>query len=260
LWEDNCLQVVGDIKTRTKEEHLNSDLSCLIKLQDNDLEIRRLKQEIASLPSRQQQIENEFSDSVREYLDLAQELENARTDRTRLETDLTSEQEKMQKFKADLMKASNEREYTTAVREIDVAKKTIGSFETEILKLLEKLEQLEAQVAERKPEIDVRRVEVDRQLTETRASVVASEERLAALVKQREVLLGSLTPIARSTYERVSRQRTGIALAEARDYSCQACRMTIRPQVFADIRRGESVITCESCGRILFFRTEVAVS
>ncbi|MBK7601731.1 MAG: hypothetical protein IPJ07_25660 [Acidobacteria bacterium] len=54
--------------------------------------------------------------------------------------------------------------------------------------------------------------------------------------------------------------RTGLALAEARNYSCMGCRMTIRPQVFNDIRRAETIITCESCGRILFFRAEVTVS
>jgi predicted nucleic acid-binding Zn-ribbon protein len=54
--------------------------------------------------------------------------------------------------------------------------------------------------------------------------------------------------------------RSGFALAEARDYSCMACRMKIRPQVFADIRRGESIITCESCGRILYFKSEQAIT
>ena len=50
------------------------------------------------------------------------------------------------------------------------------------------------------------------------------------------------------------------ALAEARDYKCMACRMTIRPQVFSDIRRGNSIITCESCGRILYFKREPATT
>jgi predicted nucleic acid-binding Zn-ribbon protein len=54
--------------------------------------------------------------------------------------------------------------------------------------------------------------------------------------------------------------RSGFALAEARDYSCMACRMKIRPQVFADIRRGDSIITCESCGRILYFKAEPATT
>ncbi|MCI0664878.1 MAG: C4-type zinc ribbon domain-containing protein [Acidobacteria bacterium] len=65
---------------------------------------------------------------------------------------------------------------------------------------------------------------------------------------------------ARATYERLSKTRSGLALAEARDWSCLACRMTIRPQVFSDIRRGETIITCESCGRILYFKSETVIT
>ena len=50
------------------------------------------------------------------------------------------------------------------------------------------------------------------------------------------------------------------ALAEARNYSCTACRMTIRPQAFNNIRRGESIYECENCGRILFFKAEASAS
>jgi predicted nucleic acid-binding Zn-ribbon protein len=52
--------------------------------------------------------------------------------------------------------------------------------------------------------------------------------------------------------------RNGLVLAEAKNYSCMACRVTIRPQVFTDIRRAETIIECENCGRILYYRAEAA--
>jgi len=77
---------------------------------------------------------------------------------------------------------------------------------------------------------------------------------------ERDTRMKALGPETRATYQRLSRMRSGLALAEARDYKCMACRMTIRPQVFSDIRRGESIITCESCGRILYFKSEPATT
>ena len=71
---------------------------------------------------------------------------------------------------------------------------------------------------------------------------------------ERAPLLETLGAETRATYERMSKIKSGLALSEAVNYKCLACRMTIRPQVFNDIRRGESLITCENCGRILFFR------
>jgi uncharacterized protein len=238
------------------EVTLNEELSRLISLQEIDVEIKRLNDEIAMLPVRRQELEQDFSGSVKEYFDLKEQLESATNERSRFESELEVEQEKHQKFKNDLMKATNEREYTTAVREIDVARKAISSYETEIIKLMEKTEKLEAQIRERSPEIESRRVEVDRQVSEWAAAAVVKQQRLDDLRRRRGPALEALSASARATYARLSRMRSGFALAEARNYSCLACRMKIRPQVFNDIRRGETIITCESCGRILYFKVE----
>ena len=238
---------------------MNAELSQLISLQDTDLEIRRLTEEVTALPSRQEQIERQFADANREFHDLQDEFEAAKAKRRDLEATLEDEQQKHQKFKDDLMKARNEREYTTALREIDVTKKTISSYETEILKLMETVEKLEAQVNERAPAIAERRVAVDKELAEFAAAAEAAQTKLAALQNERQKLFDTLVGQAKATYQRLSRMRNGIVLAEARDYSCLACRMKIRPQVFADIKRAETIITCESCGRILYFRVEEAV-
>jgi predicted nucleic acid-binding Zn-ribbon protein len=37
---------------------------------------------------------------------------------------------------------------------------------------------------------------------------------------------------------------------------CTACNMALRPQVFSDIRRGDDLIVCDNCNRILFYRPE----
>jgi uncharacterized protein len=235
---------------------LNTELGQLISLQDVDVEIKRLREEIASLPERQHELERQFAESVKEYSDLKQQLNDAETDKRRLETELEIEQQKHQKFKNDLMRATNEREYTTAVREIDVARKAISSLETEILKLMDRTEKLESQLKVMDPEMDSRRLAVDAQLSEWSATAISNQQRLDQLTSQRTPMLEALSPSARATYERLSKMRSGFALAEARDYSCQACRMKIRPQVFNEIRRGDTIITCESCGRILYFKSE----
>ena len=239
---------------------MNSELSHLISLQDGDVEIKRLKEEIESFPARRDELERQFAESVKEYLAIKQELDDAQAARRRLESDLEHEQQKHQKFKNDLMKATNEREYTTAVREIDVARKAVSALETEILKLMERAEKLDAQVTERTPAMEARRVEVDRQLKEWLVAAESNQQRLEVLRAERVAKMQALSPDARATYERLSRMRSGFALAEARDYSCMACRMKIRPQVFSDIRKGDSIITCESCGRILYFKVEAAVT
>jgi uncharacterized protein len=239
---------------------LKEELSQLIALQETDLEIRRLHEEIAALPVRQQQLEDQFAEANKEFLALQASLNAALEQRRGFESDLEAEQQKHEKFKTDLMKATNEREYSTAIREIDATKKTIGTYETEVLKLMETIEKLDAQVKERAPQIEASRQELDQQIAILQSAATEDQAKLTAAQGERQAHFDALGPTAKSTYNRLSKMRNGVVLAEARNYSCQACRVTIRPQVFADIRRAETIIECENCGRILYFRAEAAIS
>ncbi len=235
-----------------------AELGLLISLQETDTEIKRCHAEVAGLPARRAAIEENFAASVQEFLTLKAELDEASAQRRQLEAEVAAEQTKHEKFKTDLTKVTNEKQYTTAIREVDATKKTISTMETEILKLMEKIEKLEAQVNERSPAIEARRAEVDQQIAEMVAAVKADEEKLATLTATRATLIGQLMPGTRATYERVARLKSGLALAEARDYSCTACRISIRPQAFNDIRRGDQIYECENCGRILYFKIEAS--
>ena len=79
-------------------------------------------------------------------------------------------------------------------------------------------------------------------------------ERLAAHAKNAKKCLQTLPKQMSGLYSRIkARIRDGVAVAEARNRSCTACFMSLRPQVMAEIRRGEEVLTCDNCGRILYF-------
>lgn len=233
---------------------MNPELSQLISLQDVDVEIKRINAEIDSLPAKRDELESQFAAENKEFLDVKQQLDGALAQKLRLEEEIEGEQKMLEKFKTDQMKATNEREYSTSVREIDTAKKAIGALETEVLKLMEQIEKLDVQVKERSPEIEAKRIEMENKLAEYEVLAKADTEKLEKLLVERTPLLETLGSETRATYDRMSKIKSGLALSEAADYKCLACRMTIRPQVFNDIRRGETLITCENCGRILFFR------
>jgi predicted nucleic acid-binding Zn-ribbon protein len=68
----------------------------------------------------------------------------------------------------------------------------------------------------------------------------------------RRDLAKQLSPEALRLFEHVSRQRKGLAVAEARDGICTVCHVRLRPQVYNEVRRAEALIQCESCLRILY--------
>src|SRR5258705_9298215 len=71
---------------------------------------------------------------------------------------------------------------------------------------------------------------------------------------ERERLMNELPKTTSAMYKRIaSRIRDGVVMAEARNGACMACYMALRPQIMADVRRGEEVITCDNCNRILYY-------
>ena len=60
-----------------------------------------------------------------------------------------------------------------------------------------------------------------------------------------------------AAYDRIRKKRNGVVVAEAVGGRCTACQITLRPQYFQDLRKGDQVMFCESCGRIVYYNPPV---
>ena len=238
---------------------MSPELSQLIELQELDLEIQRVSDRLLRIPAERDQTEHEFNKQTAEFLDLKSKHQQTIETRKQLEADLATTQRNHEKFEQDKTRVTNEREYTAVLREIDAARKHIAALETEIIKLMEETERLEGELGLKSPEVERMRAEVDESL----ATLDREREETTRLIdscEQRRKKLGEALPRNLfSTYDRMARTRRGQALSEVNnDGICAACRMKVRPKVFSDVRRGDQLITCENCGRILFYRSEIS--
>ena len=233
---------------------MSGELSQLIELQELDLDIQRITDRLAKIPVEREKIENEFQTQASEFLALQSTHEKLIADRKQLEVELASAQQLHEKYKQDLMKVRNEKEYSTVLREIDATKKQVTTYETDILKRMEEVERLEKELGEGAPDVERKRDDMGQFLIMLDSEVTDSNASLAVLQQHRAELVLQIPREMLSTYERMSRTKRGQALAAIRDGICSACRVRVRPKVFSDVRRGDQMITCESCGRILYYR------
>ena len=235
---------------------MRTHLGKLLELQELDLEIQRVAERLGNIPAEREQVETRFKEFAAEFLDLKERYQQTLANRKQLETELADTQQIHEKYKQDLMRVRNEKEYTTALREIDATKKLIGVLETEVLKSLEEAEKLESELKVFTPDVERKRLEVDRDLEALQKEHETAESRLQTMTNQRNETAGSIPRNLLAVYERVAKIRRGQAMAEVRDSICTACRMRVRPKVFSDVRRGDQLITCDSCSRILFYRPD----
>ncbi|HCX30924.1 MAG TPA: hypothetical protein DHU55_14330 [Blastocatellia bacterium] len=160
----------------------------------------------------------------------------------------------MERAERNLMSSKKQDEYTAAIREADAARKQISTLETQTLEQMESFEKAEASLKERGEEIESLNSDREAALKAFDDETQAQTDKLAANRAERERLVAALPKSMGALYVRISaRIRDGIAVAEARNGACMACFMALRPQAMAQVRRGEEVITCDNCNRILYY-------
>ena len=238
---------------------MKAELAQLISLQNADTNIRRLQTEIESIPERRAEIEREFDQRAFEIRGLEERRDLARHERTRLEAEIFEQKQRAERADRNLMAAKKPDEYTAAIREADAARKQISAFETQVLEQMEISEQAEKDLAERAPEVEKLRVEMEASFKAFDEQAKAQQQLLAQARADRERLTRELPKATSALYTRISaRIRDGVAVAEARNGACTACYMALRPQIMSEVRRGDQVITCDNCNRILYYAPEKA--
>jgi hypothetical protein len=233
---------------------VKAELEQLIALQNADTGIRKLQADIEAIPQRRAEIEKEFDQRAFEIRELEKRRDDAKAERIRLETELAEARTHVERADRNLMSSKKPEEYQAALREADAVRKQISQLETQVLEKMEILDQTAAQLKEREPEIERLRGELNERIRLFEEQTRTQEEKLAVTRQERERLLQSLPKNMSAMYNRISaRIRDGIAMAEARNGSCTACFMALRPQVMSEVRRGDEIITCDNCNRILYY-------
>lgn len=233
---------------------MKAELQQLIALQNLDTTIRKLEKDQEAIPERRAEIEREFDQRAFEIRGLESRRDEAKHTRARLENDVVEQRGRAERAERNLMSSKRQDEYTAAIREADAARKQISALETQILEQMESLDQAEASLTERAEEIASLNSDRETRLKSFDDETGKIGERLTTALKEREEVFANLPKAMSGLYSRIrARIRDGVAVAEARNRSCSACFMSLRPQVMAEIRRGEEILTCDNCGRILFY-------
>jgi predicted nucleic acid-binding Zn-ribbon protein len=233
---------------------VKAELQQLIALQNLDISIRKLQAQIEDTPLRRAEIEKEFDQRASEIRAVENRRDEARHERVRLEAEVAEQRSRAERADRNLMSSKKPEEYTAAIREADAARKQISAFETQILEQMEIFEQGETTLKERAAEVASLNSDRDERLKQFDDETRVQMAQLEAEREERERVFSSLPKLISAQYKRISaRIRDGIAMAEARNGACAACFMALRPQIMAQVRRGDEVITCDNCNRILYF-------
>jgi predicted nucleic acid-binding Zn-ribbon protein len=235
------------------------DLALALRLQALDRKIAGLEKEIAALPKHIAEIEHKLGAHNRRLeADRASLTANQR-DRKKLEGDIQVHQQKVSKLRDQMLQAKTNEQYKAFQNEIAYAETEIRKAEDRILDFMEQSEPLETNVKAAEIELKRQKEHVESEKRSAQHRTAADQKSLAETHEERKMVVAQIAPAVYTHYERIRKKTKGTAIADATEGRCDACQMVIRPQFFQDLRRGDQIMFCESCGRILTYNPVIDV-
>lgn len=235
------------------------DLKLVIRLQEIDKRLRELAGEISALPKHIAEIEKKLVSHERKLEADRAALAANQKERKKCEADIQLQDQKISKLKDQMLQAKTNEQYRAFQNEIDFCQKEIRVSEDRILELMAESEPLDRNVKAAETALKTEKTQVEREKAEARERTAAAEHSAADLKKERAAIASSVSPSVCQRYEKARKARRGIGVAEAVDGRCSVCNMSMRLQFFQDLKRGDQVMTCESCQRILYYNPPASV-
>ncbi len=238
---------------------MHPDLKLVIRLQEIDKRLAELAREIAALPVHIAEIQKKLVSHERKLEADRAALAANQKERKKCEGEIQVQEQKISKLKDQMLLAKTNEQYRAFQNEIDFCQKEIGKLEDRILELMGESEPLDRNVAEAEVALKAEKAQVEKEKQETRERTMADQKAADELTAERAAAVAELTPSTYQRYERIRKARWGVGIAEVVEGRCGACNLTLRLQLFQDLKKGGEILACENCQRILYYNPPVAV-
>ncbi len=235
---------------------MNDDLQKLIALQEIDSivdDLRRQEEDVRTSLAEEEAGVAACERKVEEAK--ARGLECAKLVRE-MENDVRELEEKMEKRRGQLNEVKSNREYAALQIEISNDQDKKDRKEEQMLMELEKSDGVGEAVRAEEDELGGSRQVLKVKEEEQRKMVEAVRERMKDEEAGRGNAVANLKKTLADRYDQTRRSRGGIALAEIKGGSCQGCHISLPPQLVIEVRKGEEILDCCSCGRILYVKDD----
>jgi uncharacterized protein len=229
------------------------DLERLIQLQDIESRAAVASRAIAEAPGRIAALDALLQSATAALASAKQALADNQTQRRSIDKDLIAAQQRLEKYKEQIMAVKTNEQLHAMQHQMKAVSDEVGQHEERVLVNMMTADEINAAIkkaetalkaAQAKVAAESAAIESDTKTQQTVVAECAAERaRIVAAMDNRGAL---------ETFQRIAKVR-GTAVARAEGERCTICQVRLRPAVFAEVRKNESLVQCDSCNRILYF-------
>ena len=229
------------------------ELEQLLILQDRAQKIRQVEAELKSLPFERKSLDAQVataSAALEASKDKARHIE---VHKKNLELDIGTRNDSIARLRTQQYETRKNDEFAAMGREIERYQKEISDLEDQELELMEQADQLKVQIATEDKQTAAAKSSIAKQVADLDGKEATLGGRLEELKKERDELTSKVDEDLLDRFNRLFSSKGDAAVVALEHDVCTGCHMKITTHTAVRVRGGKEIVSCEQCGRILYF-------
>ena len=235
------------------EEKKLEAIKNLISLQDCDFRVKEIKRRKAEGPARLKTLETDLKLLENQMDEELSKIDSIKRERRKIEQDIQDLEGRIKKSGEKLANIKSNKEYGAALKEIAKLEREKTQLEDRALEIMEEIEAIEAKCAASKE----KRIEFQRKFEqdqkEVKEELKTLDGELESYENQRLGIRKEIDATLLKQYDNIGGHKGGIAVSSVIKGVCQACHLGIPPQKFNELMRGDVLMNCPHCMRIIYW-------
>lgn len=232
---------------------MNELLAQLVVLQAIDKEIDQIDQAIKAEQSGLDERISALAKREAFINELQEKIEMQQRESRTLEGEMADKMSHVRDRQSKMMQVQTGREQTALLKEIEDAKKSAKENEEKIVAMMVSIEQLTTQITAEKNLLKGEKELVAEETNKVRANIETinkgKKEKDGLRSEQAVKIKGSVL----RKYDTLRQRRNGLAVVNVVDGVCQGCFMSLPPQLFNRLLRGDELFDCPTCQRMIHY-------
>ena len=173
--------------------------------------------------------------------------------RRETEREIQDLDEGLKKAEVKLSGIASNKEYKAALKEIEGIKHGKEALETTVIELMEQKDKLESACDDSRKQAETMKQQFDQDRKQILRDMKVLDKDIKKLEKERKSYCKTADGSLLKNYDMLRGHKNGIAITPVIKGVCQTCHMAIPPQKFNELIRGDKLMTCPSCARIMYW-------
>ena len=231
---------------------MNDAIKSLLSLQERDLDLDRLRAELSAIPGKISQLKADIQAAKSALEEAKKDSNQLQMDKKQKELDLDAQETAIRKHSTELNAVKSNDAYRALLGEIEKAKKEKSALEDQILQIMEQADQAARVWKEKEAASKAGEAAIQKQISDWETKQKELEQILAGKEAERDQVFSGLPKNLGESYKKLRSGYRGAAVVPIRKEQCSGCHMKVSQNLINEVRRGQKLMACESCSRIVY--------